>query len=98
MNAQFSMNWHCNMAEGLEEDDDPLYLIGDDEMCIAFAEVTGEDWESCAARARLMTAAPKLLVACRQLISQLRPVANDDHEWAAIQDGEAAIAAAEYTP
>ena len=46
MSAQFSMNWHCNMAEGLEEGDDPLYLIGDDEMAFAFAEVTGEDWES----------------------------------------------------
>jgi hypothetical protein len=65
MSAQSSMNWHCNMAEGLDEDDDPLYLIGDDEMAFAFAEVTGEDWDSCAARARLMTAAPRLLEAAR---------------------------------
>ncbi len=43
---------------------------------------------------RLVNSHAQLLAACEQLVSQLRLVASDDHERAAVQDGEAAIAAA----
>lgn len=42
----------------------------------------------------LVTQHSDLLVACEQLVSQLAAVAQNAHEWAAVEDGRAAIAKA----
>jgi len=43
----------------------------------------------------IMAASKDLYYACQQLMMQLKPVAKDSHEFAAIEDAELAIAKAE---
>ena len=62
--------WHANMTEGLDENDQPEYLIGNNDDIFAFAIVNGETWDECAANARLIAAAPKLLAELKQFVSR----------------------------
>ncbi len=76
----------------------------DDDICQVYGiplhtnlEKLGPQWEQGLANARLISAAPELLEACKALLD-IAPFAGDSHAHAIHRQAEAAIAKAEGRP